>query len=100
MLNQGFTVCLSSLELLESDEQGVVTSFGNVNEATIQKLTAMGIKLGSIVSLQQRYPIFIVKIENISIVLAQEIVRAIGVRIISNKLAKNGRKKVAEVVLS
>ncbi|MFB2877887.1 FeoA family protein [Floridanema aerugineum] len=81
MLNQGFTVCLSSLELLEPHEQGVVTSFRNLNETTIQKVTAMGIKLGSVVSVQQRYPNFIVKVENSSVALDQEIVRAIGVRI-------------------
>lgn len=81
MLNQGFTVCLSSLELLEPHEQGVVTSFRNLNETTIQKVTAMGIKLGSVVSVQQRYPNFIVKVENSCVALDQEIVRAIGVRI-------------------
>jgi len=81
MLNQGFTVCLSSLELLEPHEKGVVTSFRNLNETTVQKVVAMGIKQGSIVSLQQRYPTFIVKVGNISIALDKEIVRAIGVRI-------------------
>ncbi|MBE9228856.1 ferrous iron transport protein A [Phormidium sp. LEGE 05292] len=81
MLNQGFTICLSSLELLEPDEQGVVTSFRNLNETTIQKVIAMGIKLGSIVSLQQRYPSFIIKLDNTSIAVDKEIVRAIVVRI-------------------
>ncbi|MFB2834157.1 FeoA family protein [Floridanema evergladense] len=81
MLNQGFTVCLSSLELLEPHEQGVVSSFRNLSETTIQKVIAMGIKLGSVVSLQQRYPTFIVKVGNISIALDKEIARAIVVRI-------------------
>lgn len=81
MLNQYFTVCLSSLELLEPDEQGVVTSFSNLNESTIQKLITMGIKLGSMVALQQRYPICIVKVKNTSLALDKTIVRAIGVRI-------------------
>ncbi|MFB2898602.1 FeoA family protein [Aerosakkonemataceae cyanobacterium BLCC-F50] len=81
MLNQGFTVCLSSLELLEPDEQGVVSSFRNLSETTLQRVIAMGIKLGSVVSLQQRYPTFIVKVGNISIALDKEIARAIVVRI-------------------
>ena len=81
MLNQSFTVCLSSLELLKPNEQGIVTSFGTLNKTIIKKVMAMGIKLGSTVSLQQHYPIFIVKVGNTSIALDKGIVRAIGVRI-------------------
>ncbi|GET36802.1 FeoA family protein [Microseira wollei] len=55
MLTQGFTVCLSSLELLNPGEQGIVTRFSNTDETTIKKLTAMGIKPGMAIILEMRF---------------------------------------------
>ncbi|HAZ47527.1 MAG TPA: ferrous iron transport protein A [Cyanobacteria bacterium UBA11369] len=55
MLTQGFTVCLSSLELLNPGEQGIVTRFSNTDETTIQQLKAMGIKPGMAIILEKRF---------------------------------------------
>lgn len=54
MLTQGFTVCLSSLELLNPGEQGIVTRFSNTDETTIQQLKEWGIKPGMPIILEMR----------------------------------------------
>ena len=54
MLTQGFTVCLSSLELLNPGEQGIVTRFSNCDETIIQQLKEWGIKPGMKIVLEMR----------------------------------------------
>jgi len=85
MLTQGFTVCLSSLELLKPGEQGVVTGFRNLDEITTNQIISAGITPGTMVSLSQRYPTFLIKFKNTCVALDKAIVRAICVRVTNDK---------------
>jgi ferrous iron transport protein A len=79
-----FSVTGSSLELLKIGEKGIVTFCKNDNEIIQKKLIAMGVKQGTNISVEQRVPSFIVKVDNISLTIDKEIARAIYVRIISD----------------
>ncbi len=85
MLTQGFTVCLSALELLKPGEQGVVTRFRNVEERTINKLVAMGIKPGTAIRVERRSHNFIITAENNRWELDPAMTRAICVRLTNTK---------------
>ncbi len=85
MLTQGFTVCLSSLELLNPGEQGIVTRFSNTDEATIEQLKAMGIKPGMGIVLEMRSHTFIVADGHRRWELDQAMARAICVRLTQSK---------------
>lgn len=88
MLTQGFTVCLSSLELLNPGEQGIVTRFSNTDEATIEQLKAMGIKPGMGIVLEMRCAeshAFIVADGHRRWELDQAMARAICVRLTQSK---------------
>ena len=82
MLTQGFTVCLSSLELLKPGEEGIVTRFRNAEEITIDKLVAMGIKPGTAIMVERRSPDFIITAKNNRWQLDKAMTRAICVRLI------------------
>jgi ferrous iron transport protein A len=82
MLTQGFTVCLSSLELLEPGEQGIVTRFSNADATLIMQLVEIGITPGSCITLEQRVPDFVVKIGNNRLELTKAVARVICVRVI------------------
>ena len=81
MFTQGFTVAGSSLELLHPGERGVITSFINKDETLIKKLMAIGLIPGVSITLEQRFPSFVVKVGNTHLALDQEIARAIYVRL-------------------
>lgn len=82
MLTQGFTVCLSSLELLKPGEQGIVTRFSNTDATLVKQLVEMGITPGSCITLEQRFPDFVVKIGNSRWQLHKAIARIICVRLV------------------
>ncbi|MFB2976103.1 FeoA family protein [Microseira sp. BLCC-F43] len=85
MLTQGFTVCLSSLELLNPGEQGIVTRFSNTDETTIKKLIAMGIKPGMAIILEMRSHNFVVTDGHRRWELDQAMARRICVRLTHTK---------------
>jgi ferrous iron transport protein A len=77
-----FSVTGSSLELLKTGEKGIITFCNNKDEIIREKLIAMGIKQGMTITLEQRFPSFVIKVENTSFAIEKEIARAIYVRII------------------
>ncbi|MFN6465051.1 MAG: FeoA family protein [Nostoc sp. DedVER02] len=79
-----FSVTGCSLELLRIGEQGIVTFCKIQDEIILNKLISIGITTGSIITLEQNFPSFIIKIENTSLVLDIESIRAIYLRIIYN----------------
>jgi ferrous iron transport protein A len=85
MLTQGFTVCLSSLELLNPGEHGIVTRFSNTDEATIEQLKAMGIKPGMGIILEMRSHKFIITDGHRRWELDQAMARGICIRLTHTK---------------
>jgi ferrous iron transport protein A len=86
MFNQGFVVSGSSLKLLKIGERGVVSGLGSVNDRTVRQLKTMGITPGTAITLEQRFPRFVVKIGGDRFALNQELIQAIYVRILDNQL--------------
>ena len=85
MLTQGFTVCLSSLELLNPGEQGIVTRFSNTDATTIEQLKEWGIKPGMKIALEMRSHTFIITDGHRRWELDQAMARAICVRLTHTK---------------
>ena len=85
MLTQGFTVCLSSLELLNPGEQGIVTRFSDADETTIEQLKEWGIKPGMGIVLEMRSHNFIITDGHRRWELDKAMARAICVRLTHTK---------------
>lgn len=81
MFTQGFTLSGSSLELLNPGERGVITKFKTKDEAVIKKLMAMGVTPGISITLEQRFPSFVIKTGHTRLAIDKEIARSIYVRV-------------------
>jgi ferrous iron transport protein A len=79
-----FSITGCSLELLRTGEQGIVTFCKSQDEIILNQLISIGVTLGTIITLEQNFPSFIIKIENTSLALDTESIQAIYVRIIDN----------------
>ncbi|MEH2195341.1 MAG: FeoA family protein [Nostoc sp.] len=79
-----FSVTGCSLELLRIGERGIVTFCKSQDKTILNKLISMGVTLGTIITLEQHFPSLLIKIENTSLTLDIESIRAIYVRIIDN----------------
>ncbi|MEH2135937.1 FeoA domain-containing protein [Nostoc sp.] len=79
-----FSVTGYSLELLTIREQGVVTFCKSHDEIILSKLILIGILTGNIITLKQNFPSFVIKMENTSLTLNTESIRAIYIPIINN----------------
>nr|MCM0591654.1 ferrous iron transport protein A [Gloeotrichia echinulata DEX184] len=79
-----FSVTGCSLELLRIGEQAIVT-FCKVQDETIRKkLIAIGVTIGTTITLEQCFPSLIVKVGNTSSTIDRATAKAIYVRIINN----------------
>jgi ferrous iron transport protein A len=81
MFTKSFTVSGSSLELLNPGERGIVTNFKSKDESIINKLIAMGIIPGTCITLEQRFPSFVIKAGQTRLAIDRGIARAIYVRL-------------------
>lgn len=81
MFTKSFTVSGSSLELLNPGERGIVTNFKSKDESIINKLIAMGIIPGICITLEQRFPSFVIKAGQTRLAIDRGIARAIYVRL-------------------
>ena len=88
MFTQGFTVSGSSLELLKTGEQGIITCCQSTDEEIIKKLTVMGVTPGISITLEQRFPSFVIKVGPKYLALEKEIASTIYVRIVNAKNAE------------
>ncbi|ACC79161.1 FeoA family protein [Nostoc punctiforme] len=79
-----FSITGCSLELLRTGEQGIVTFCKSQDKIILNQLISIGVTLGTIITLEQNFPSFIIKIENISLALDTKSIQAIYVRIIDN----------------
>jgi ferrous iron transport protein A len=79
-----FSVTGCSLELLKTGERGIITFCKSQDESILNKLISIGITPGATITLEQNFPSFLIKLENTSIALNIESIRAIYVRIVNN----------------
>ena len=79
-----FHVTGCSLELLNPGERGIIIYCKSEDEKILKQLLLMGLTQGTEITLEQLLPCFIIKVENICLMLTQEIVSAIYVRVIDN----------------
>jgi ferrous iron transport protein A len=81
MFAKAFTVSGSSLQLLYPGEGGIVSKVRSSDDRIVQKLKAMGITPGTSITLEKRYPTFLVKAGQKRWVLEEQLTRAIYVRV-------------------
>ncbi|MFS0513922.1 FeoA family protein [Nostoc sp. UIC 10607] len=79
-----FSVTGCSLELLRTGERGIVTFCKSQDETILNKLISIGVTPGTNITLEQNFPSFRFKIENTSLALDTDSIKAIYVRIIDN----------------
>jgi ferrous iron transport protein A len=79
-----FTVIGCSLELLKPGEQGIITFCKILHEKHRQELMAMGIKVGSSITVKQKFPTLQIEVNNITLSIDKEIASAIYVRILNS----------------
>jgi ferrous iron transport protein A len=84
MFSQRFSVCSASLNLLKAGEKGIVTRFRSSDESITKKLTAMGMTPGMEITLEQRFPSYVIKAGHTRLALDEIIAKSIFVRLISS----------------
>ena len=83
MLTQSFSVQYSSLTYLGNKTQGVITDIINKDEKIVRKLLAMGVHKGMQITLEQRFPSFIITVGRTKIAIDKNIASSIRVRVVS-----------------
>ncbi|MEH1794402.1 MULTISPECIES: FeoA family protein [unclassified Nostoc] len=79
-----FNVSGCSLELLRTGERGIVSFCKTQDETILKKLISIGVIPGATITLEQQFPLLLIKTGNTFLMLDIESVRAIYVRIIDN----------------
>jgi ferrous iron transport protein A len=76
-----FRIAGSSLALLKIGERGIVKFCNIKDEKILKELISMGVIPGASITLEQRFPCFVIKVEENRLTLQKEIARRIYVRI-------------------
>lgn len=84
MFTQGFSVYYSPLDRLETRAQGVITAIRHQDDRIINKLLSMGIYKGMSITLEQKFPAFIVKVGQTRLALDSNIASSIKVKVTQN----------------
>jgi len=84
MLSTGISVRGTSLKLLRSHERGVISRISSACDTTAQKLRTLGLTPGRPITLEQRFPRFIVRVGSNRHILDETAVNAIFVRIVDH----------------
>lgn len=84
MLTTRFSVQGASLKLLRSHERGVITRINTLCDTTAQKLRALGLTPGQWITVEQRFPRFIIRVGNDRHALDETAINAIYVRIVEH----------------
>ncbi|MEH1893934.1 MAG: FeoA family protein [Nostoc sp.] len=79
-----FNVSGCSLELLRTGERGIVSFCKTQDETILKKLISIGVIPGATITLEQHFPLLLIKIGNTFLTLDIESVHAIYVRIVDN----------------
>ncbi|MGP1373771.1 MAG: FeoA family protein [Almyronema sp.] len=81
----GFTLSGASLQTLSIGEQGIIARFTQADAYTLAQLQAIGLEPGTAITLEQRHPKFVVKTASGRLALTAQMVRAIYVRLPSDR---------------
>jgi ferrous iron transport protein A len=81
MFKQSFSIAGSTLELLKAGERGVVVSCKSQDEYLVRKLIAMGVTPGTPITLEQRFPSFVIKAGHSRFAIDKQVARSIYVRV-------------------
>ncbi|MBE9046096.1 ferrous iron transport protein A [Pleurocapsales cyanobacterium LEGE 10410] len=84
MLTQGFSVQYSPLDYLGTKTQGTIAAIRNKDDKIVKKLLAMGVHTGMHITLEQRFPSFIIRVGRTRIAIDKDIANSIKVRVISH----------------
>ncbi len=81
MFTQRFSVHYSPLNFLGTKTQGVITAIRNKDDKIVKKLLSMGIHTGMQITLEQRFPSFVIRVGRTRIALDKDIASSIKVRV-------------------
>ncbi|WP_036489367.1 FeoA family protein [Myxosarcina sp. GI1] len=81
MLTQGFSVHYSPLDYMGTKTQGVITAISNKDDRIVKKLLAMGVHTGMQITLEQRFPSFVIRVGQTRIAIDKSIASSIRVRV-------------------
>jgi ferrous iron transport protein A len=79
-----FSVTGCSLELLNPGEQGIITFCKFFDETRRKEVMAMGVKVGTVITLKQKFPSLEIEVNNTTLSIDKEIASAIYLRIIDS----------------
>ena len=81
MLSQGFSVRYCPLDYLGIKTQGTIAAIRNKDEKVVKKLLAMGVHTGMQITLEQRFPSFVIRVGRTRIAIDKNIASSIQVRV-------------------
>ncbi len=76
-----FTVSGSSLKLLKVGERGVIARIKETNSTVADQLRRLGLSPGTSITLEQRFPRFVIRTRQGPLALTQSMIQSIYVRI-------------------
>lgn len=80
MFTRTFTIESSALNLMKERDKGVITQFRKNDETLLRKLISIGIMPGLNITLEQKFPSYVIKVDGTRIALDRSIAKAIYVR--------------------
>lgn len=84
MVSQSFSVQYSSLDYLGTKTQGTIAAIRNKDDKVVKKLLAMGVHTGMQITLEQRFPSFVIRVGRTRIAIDKDIANSIKVKIVSH----------------
>ena len=69
------------MNFLATKTQGVITAIRNKDEKVVKKLLAMGVHKGMHITLEQRFPSFVIRVGRTRIAIDKDIASSIKVRV-------------------
>ena len=81
MFSHLFSVQYTTLNYLNPKTQGVITGIRNKDEKVVKKLLAMGVHTGMQITLEQRFPSFIMRVGRTRLAIDKDIASSIKVRV-------------------
>ncbi|MEM7592722.1 MAG: FeoA family protein [Cyanobacteria bacterium P01_A01_bin.83] len=81
MLSQGFSVHYCPLNHLGTKTQGMIAAIRNKDDKIVKKLLAMGVHTGMQITLEQRFPSFVIRVGRTRIAIDQKIANSIQVKV-------------------
>jgi ferrous iron transport protein A len=87
MVSQGFSVHYCPLDYLGTKTQGTIAAIRNKDEKVVKKLLAMGVHTGMQITLEQRFPSFVIKVGRTRIAIDKKIANSIKVKVVSTTRA-------------